>query len=157
MKKYIQHLKTILTHKWYVGRECFKHGLYWQGIIHDLSKFSYIEFIYSARYFQGDKSPIGVEKTEKGYSLAWLNHKAQNKHHWEYWTDFYNGVIKPVPMPEKYIREMACDMIGASKTYTKEKYHRDAPWEYFDQRRDIFIMEEESKKLLEKYLIEFTR
>ena len=154
--KYLRHLKTICLHKWYVGRECFKRGLYWQGIIHDLSKFSYVEFFGSARYFQGDKTPIGAEKAEKGYSLAWLNHKAKNKHHWEYWTDFYDGVIKPVPMPEKYIREMACDMIGASKTYNKEKYHPDAPWEYFDKRRDTFIMEPQSKALLEAYLWQFT-
>lgn len=155
MKKYIQHLKTILTHKWYVGTECFKQGLYWQGIVHDLSKFSYIEFFYSAQYWNGVSTPIGREKAEKGYSLAWLNHKAQNKHHWEYWTDFYSGVIKPVPVPDKYLREMACDMIGASKTYSKEKYRPEMPWEYFNERRDQFIMTEDSKALLEKYLKAF--
>ena len=153
--KYIMHLKTILLHKWYVGRECFKQGLYWQGIVHDLSKFSYIEFFYSAKYFNGTSTPIGREKIEKGYSLAWLNHKAKNKHHWEYWTDFYDGVIKAVPIPEKYIREMACDMIGASKTYSKEKYRREMPWEYFDERRDKFLMTDENKHLLEHYLKTF--
>ena len=154
---YFQHLKTIIIHKWYVGRECFKHGMYWQGLVHDLSKFSYIEFIYSARYWDGKSTPIGREKAEKGYSLAWLNHKARNKHHWEYWTDFYDGVIKPVPIPIKYIKEMACDMIGASKTYNKEKYYKMAPYDYFDERRDHFIMEKYSKQLLEDLLIEYTR
>lgn len=155
MSKYWRHFKTICLHKWYVGVECFKRGLYWQGIVHDLSKFSYIEFFYSAQYFQGDKTPIGVEKAEKGYSLAWLNHKANNKHHWEYWTDFYDGVCKPVPIPEKYIKEMACDMIGAAKTYAREKYQRGAAWEYFNDRRDIFIMTDESKALLEHYLLTY--
>jgi len=154
--KYLKHLKTIITHKWYVGRECFKAGLYWQGVVHDLSKFSWTEFAGSARYFQGDKTPIGVEKAEKGYSLAWLNHKAKNKHHWEYWTDFYDGICKPIPMPEKYIREMACDMIGASKTYSKGDFYPMKPWEYFDERRDIFIMEEKSKQMLEELLIKYT-
>lgn len=152
MKKYIQHLKTIITHKWYVGIECFKRGLYWQGIVHDLSKFSYIEFVYSAKYFNGTSSPIGREKTEKGYSLAWLNHKANNKHHWEYWTDFYEGICKPVPIPDKYLKEMACDMIGASKTYAKGKYTKGDAWKYFDDRRDVFIMTPESKLKLENYL-----
>lgn len=155
--KYFLHLKTILIHKWYVGYECFRRGLYWQGIIHDLSKFSYIEFFYSAQYFNGTSTPIGREKIEKGYSLAWLNHKAKNKHHWEYWTDFYDGIIKPVPIPEKYIKEMACDMIGASKTYNKDEYQKDAPWQYFNERRNSFIMEEKSKILLETLLIEYTR
>ena len=151
--KYLLHLKTIIIHKWYVGLECFKHGLYWQGIVHDLSKFSYIEFFYSAQYFNGTSTPIGREKAEKGYSLAWLNHKAKNKHHWEYWTDFYSGVIKPVPIPEKYVKEMACDMIGASKTYNKSSYRKGMAWEYFNERRDQFIMTTESKELLEYYLL----
>ena len=153
--KYLLHLKTIIIHKWYVGLECFKHGLYWQGIVHDLSKFSYIEFFYSAQYFNGTSTPIGREKAEKGYSLAWLNHKAKNKHHWEYWTDFYSGVIKPVPIPEKYIKEMACDMIGASKTYNKMSYRNGMAWEYFNERRDQFIMTDESKTSLEKYLCKY--
>ena len=157
MDKYLGHLKTILVHKWYVGIECFKQGLYWQGIVHDFSKFSYVEFFYSAQYFNGTSTPIGREKIEKGYSLAWLNHKAKNKHHWEYWTDFYEGVCKPVPIPEKYIREMACDMIGASKTYSKDKYRPEMPWEYFNERREIFIMESGSKALLEAYLRQFTK
>jgi len=154
--KYIGHLKTILRHKWYVGIECFGQGLYWQGIVHDLSKFSYIEFFYSAQYWNGTSTPIGREKAEKGYSLAWLNHKAKNKHHWEYWTDFYNGVIKPVPIPDKYLREMACDMIGASKTYAQKNWNCMMPWEYFDARRDIFIMDNKSKATLEFYLLEFS-
>ena len=155
--KYLQHLRTILTHKWYVGCECFKQGLYWQGIIHDFSKFSYIEFVYSAKYWDGKSTPIGREKAEKGYSLAWLNHKAKNKHHWEYWTDFYSGVIKPVPIPYKYIQEMACDMIGASKTYNKDKYRSEMPWQYFNERREQFIMTHTSKMMLENLLKKYAK
>lgn len=44
MKKCIQHFILIIFHKYYVGIECFKMGLFWQGIIHDLSKFSKVEF-----------------------------------------------------------------------------------------------------------------
>ena len=118
---YWLHFRMICKHKWYVGLECFKHGLFWQGIVHDLSKFSRAEFVTSARYFQGDKTPIGAEKAAKGYSIAWLNHKAKNKHHWEYWTDFKEGIPYAAPMPEKYIKEMVCDMIGAAKSYCTGK------------------------------------
>ena len=152
---YLKHLKTILIHKWYVGRECFKRGLYWQGIVHDLSKFSYVEFIWSARFYQGTKSPIGVEKTEMGYSRAWLNHKAKNKHHWEYWTDFFDGEIKGVPIPDKYIKEMACDMIGAAKTYSKGTYVPGMAWQYFNDRRENFIMQGKSKDRLEYLLCKY--
>ena len=37
-------IKRILTHKYYVAKYCFQIGLYWQGITHDLSKFSVTEF-----------------------------------------------------------------------------------------------------------------
>lgn len=115
--KYIKHFLLVCKHKWYVGVECFKHGLYWQGIVHDLSKFSSTEFFTSARYFQGNRSPIGMEKLELGYSYAWINHKNKNKHHWEYWTDFKDGKVIAAPMPTRYVMEMVCDMIGATKAY----------------------------------------
>ena len=39
MMKAWQHFKTITTHKMWVMRYCFKIGLYWQGLTHDLSKY----------------------------------------------------------------------------------------------------------------------
>ena len=44
MMKAWQHFKTITTHKMWVMRYCFKIGLYWQGLTHDLSKYSPTEF-----------------------------------------------------------------------------------------------------------------
>ena len=154
MKKYWLHFKTITTHKYYVLVECFKRGLYWQGIIHDLSKYSITEFRESAKYFQGTRTPIGKIKEELGYSKAWLHHKGINKHHWEYWIDFYNGEMKPIKIPYKYIEEMSCDMIGAGKAYKKENYNSEEPLNYFLDRKDNFIMEATSKNYLELLLRE---
>ena len=53
----------------------------------DLSKYGITEFCSSAKYFQGNRSPIDAEKEETGYSLAWQHHKGHNPHHWEYWID----------------------------------------------------------------------
>ena len=39
-----QHLKTICHHRRLVRQGCFRVGLYWQGLTHDLSKFSPTEF-----------------------------------------------------------------------------------------------------------------
>ena len=47
MKSYYPHweyFKKVCRHKWHVGRACFRYGLYWRGIVHDLSKFSRAEF-----------------------------------------------------------------------------------------------------------------
>ena len=40
---YFKLLKRIIVHKFWVAYYCFQVGLYWQGLIHDLSKFSRIE------------------------------------------------------------------------------------------------------------------
>ena len=80
-----KHFKTITKHKLLVMEGCFKVGLYWQGITHDLSKYSPTEFLVGARYFQGTRSPNAAEREAKGYSEAWMHHKGRNRHHYEYW------------------------------------------------------------------------
>ena len=149
---YLKHLKVVLIHKWYVGVECFRNGLYWQGIVHDLSKFSPTEFGESARYFQGDSSPVDASTKANGYSKAWLHHKGHNKHHWEYWTDFYDGEAKGVPIPIEYVAEMACDMIGAGKAYNKGKWSTQEPLNYFDEHEHDWVMDKQSKRFLEVFL-----
>ena len=136
MSKYWRHFKTICRHKWYVMKECFACGIPVQGILHDLSKFGFTEFVSSAKYFQGNRSPIEAEKETTGYSKAWLHHKGHNKHHWEYWTDFDNdGNVTTVEIPIKYVIEMVCDWIGAGKAYSKQKWTQREPLEYFNKVR----------------------
>lgn len=152
MEKYIKHFKVIVKHKWYVGIECFKRGLYWQGIIHDLSKFSKIEFFTSARYFQGSSSPIDAEKRDRGYSIAWLNHKSRNKHHWQYWTDFEDGKVITIPMPRKYLLEMVCDFIGAGKAYNNTKWNPRNPLDYYNKVKGSWFIHPETEKEFVKEL-----
>ena len=80
-KLYLNHLKTISKHKYYVAKFCFKCGFYWRGITHDLSKYGITEFCSSAKYFSGKRSPIDAEKDVTGYSIAWQHHKGHNPHH----------------------------------------------------------------------------
>jgi hypothetical protein len=128
-----KHFKTVCKHKSVVFKECAACGIPWQGLVHDLSKFSHVEFGPSARYFQGNRSPIDAEKEDKGYSMAWLHHKGVNKHHWEWWCDFdKEGNIVANEVPLKYVVEMLCDWIGAGKAYTKEKWTQAEPYNYFN-------------------------
>ncbi len=128
---------TICKHKWVVFNECRACGITWQGITHDLSKFGFEEFFSSAKYYCGDKSPHYAAAAENGYSAAWLHHKGCNKHHWEYWTDFYeeDGTIKVNVIPYKYVVEMICDWIGAGKVYEKDKWTNSSPIEYYYKAR----------------------
>ena len=136
MKKYWLHFKTVCKHKWVVFKECCACGIFWQGLVHDMSKFGFTEFVASARHFQGNRSPIDAEKEEVGYSKAWLHHKSHNKHHWEYWTDFdKDGNVVPVRIPDRYIIEMVCDWIGAGKVYSKEEWTQHEPLAYYRKVR----------------------
>lgn len=112
-----KHFILICKHKYWVAYYCFKCGLYWQGLIHDLSKFSWIEFWESIRYYQGTSSPINAAKKDKGYSLAWQHHKGRNPHHYEYWTDNYDSGTSCIKIPYKYAVELICDYLGAARTY----------------------------------------
>ena len=75
MIKWLAHLRTINHHRRLVRRACFRVGLYLQGLTHDLSKYTPVEFLVGAKYFQGDHSPNEAERLAKGYSAAWLHHK----------------------------------------------------------------------------------
>ena len=133
LKKIIGHFKTITRHRHTVIAHSRLAGILFQGLRHDLSKYSPTEFIPGARFYCGDRSPNEEERALYGYSAAWLHHKGRNRHHFEYWSD-YNVKTKefgPVPMPPKYIAEMFCDRVAASKIYQGKKYTDKHPLEYF--------------------------
>lgn len=117
LKNTLAHFKKICVHKYWVAYYCFKAGIIWQGLMHDMSKFSWIEFWESVRYYQGTSSPINACKADKGYSLAWQHHKGRNPHHYEYWTDRYDDGTVALEMPYKYAVELACDWLGAARAY----------------------------------------
>lgn len=155
MIKAWKHLKTISYHKYLVCKGCFKVGLYRQGLLHDMSKFSPTEFRVGAKYFQGDRSPNNAEREDIGYSSAWLHHKGRNKHHYEYWTDYSSrvpGGMIPVPMPDRYIAEMLMDRIAASKVYKKDQYNDRSPLEYYELGRDPAPMHDYTRDMLVKLL-----
>lgn len=136
LKVYFKHFKTITKHKLIVMKLCFKCGLYKQGLLHDLSKYSKTEFKTSAFFFQGDRSPIEVEKEHYGYSLAWQHHKGHNPHHWEYWIDNLGTYANnPIEIPMNYVIEMVCDWIAAGIVYSRIDVDFDKPYsepmEYF--------------------------
>ena len=153
MNKYWQHFKTICKHKVAVFYHCYKCGIWWRGLIHDLSKFSPTEFFTSAKYFQGNRSPIEAEKEAIGYSNAWLHHKGHNKHHWEYWCDFEkDGIPFPHKIPYKYVVEMICDWIGAGQVYDKEKWTQSAPLNYYHKVRADRYFHKDTERLIIYFL-----
>ena len=145
-----QHFKTITYHRWLVCRGCFRVGLYWQGLTHDLSKYSVVEFWNGARFYQGTRSPNTAEREVKGYSEAWMHHKGRNRHHYEYWTDMNRQTMTytPIPMPRKYLVEMVMDRRAACMVYQGKNYTDSSALAYFERSREKDLMHPRTRQEL---------
>ena len=134
----LKHFATITRHRWLVRGGCFRVGLYWRGLTHDLSKYSPKEFWTGVRYYQGTRSPNAAERDQKGYSEAWMHHKGRNRHHYEYWTDMntQTGQYEAVPMPRKFLIEMVMDRRAACMVYQGKDYHPSSALEYLERSRE---------------------
>jgi hypothetical protein len=149
INNYYNHLKNILKHKYYVCKYCFKCGLYYRGITHDLSKLSYNEFIGYANNYTKGTSPVATAKAKYGYFMPWLLHKGKNKHHWEFWTDFYNGEIVPIKIPYEDVIEMVIDMYSASLTYSKGIFDKNAFITFYNKNKKTMVLHEETSHILD--------
>ncbi len=151
----IKHYKTIHHHKMWVMRYCFRCGLYWQGLTHDLSKLAPVEFLAGAKYWQGSCSPNNAQRQVEGYSAAWLHHKGRNRHHLEYWIDYApdgDHAMSGMRMPGRYVAEMICDRIAASRNYLGSQYTDAAPWNYYDRSKDHYLLHPATRAELEHAL-----
>lgn len=156
-----QHWLTIKRHRKYVRHWCFRCGLIWQGLTHDLSKYSHVEKEI-AKWANGSRSPHDIARDELGYSPSWYHHKNCNKHHWEYWLDFNKGhyengkfVIEPVAvkMPFKYVVEMFCDFVGAGMAYNPGNWNASMPLEYHNKYCSNKLYHHETLKLFVVLLV----
>ena len=135
IKNIFGHLKTILTHKFWVFYYSCKLGIPWRGLVHDLSKFSPIEFWESVKYYQGGKrSPINACKEDKGYSLAWQHHKGRNPHHYEYWIDKVDEGGVAINMPAQYKLELLADYLAAGKVYMGKSFTYQTEFDWFKRK-----------------------
>ena len=151
------HLHTVNSHRRLVRKYCFKLGLYRQGMMHDLSKYSPSEFIPGVKYYQeGHRSPNNAQREDEGVSKAWLHHKGRNKHHFEYCTDYdvdgNSTILAGMKMPVKYVAEMFCDRVAASRIYNKDKYKDSDPLDYYIKGLGHYIMHPETDALLHNLL-----
>ena len=151
------HLHTVNSHRRLVRKYCFKLGLYRQGMMHDLSKYSPSEFIPGVKYYQdGHRSPNNAQREDEGVSKAWLHHKGRNKHHFEYWIDYdvdgNSTILAGMKMPVKYVAEMFCDRVAASRIYNKAKYKDSDPLDYYIKGLGHYIMHPETDELLHNLL-----
>lgn len=129
-----KHFNTVNKHRFKVFCLCLRCGELWRGLTHDLSKYYPIEFFEGVKYYQGNRSPIARCKEETGYSKAWLHHTGFNKHHHEYWYDYYTPDKTPI-MPYKYVVELICDNLASGMTYLGKDWYPYSQYEYWLERK----------------------
>ncbi len=153
-KNMLKHFNTITKHRHKVIYHCFRAGIGFQGLFHDLSKYTPTEFLEGIKYYQGNRSPNEGAREATGYSVAWMHHKGRNKHHFEYWTDYSKTTrqLEPVKMPFKYVVEMFCDRVAASKIYQKDKYTNLSALDYYMARKKVRRIHPETAAEIEKLL-----
>ncbi len=150
----IRHLKTITEHRHLVIAHCFRAGIGAQGLFHDLSKYEPAELFAGFRFYQGTRSPNEREREVYGYSYAWMHHKGRNRHHFEYWSDLNPKTkrYEAVRMPMRYVKEMFCDRVAASKIYQGKNYCNRHPLDYYLRGNARSRMHPDTADLLESWL-----
>lgn len=126
MNAHIAYLRYVLRHKWWVLVASRRTGCsFVRAAIHDWSKFLPREwFAYVHSFYNSDGTPRKVRdstgaydpsKISREFDYAWLSHIRLNAHHWQHWVliNDEDGTYA-LPIPEKYLREMLADWIGAA-------------------------------------------
>jgi hypothetical protein len=163
--KYLNYLKYLLKHKWYVMIECFKYKLFWRGLVHDISKFYPSEFIPYSNYFnewikRNNNNEINyynpTNTDDELYNFAAFRHQKRNKHHWQWWISPQNeGGVKILEILEPYRTEMLCDWIGAGKAQGRFSPKNDCLYEtrkWWDANKDKMQLHENTRKYFEDIL-----
>ena len=169
--KAIRHFITITHHKILVMQGCFRIGLYKQGLLHDMSKYSPTEFLVGCRYYKGYMSPNNAERADRGYSSAWLPHRHQALHSQARINTVQRSTVDGIAAhtglerlvvrayfisPFKFavlVCEMFIDRVSASKNYQKEKYTDKSALEYYEKSVDHYMIHPDTKAMLEYLLV----
>jgi len=129
------------------------------GIMHDWSKLLPIEFFPQSIEGRGE---LNTHRDSTGYYRPWFtndktnralhHHMNNNKHHWQYWVmNIEVGDVEYIKIPERYIKEMICDWIGANKVRGNINYMERCRTWYIANGSKI-IMHKDSRKSIERYL-----
>lgn len=155
--KFLKHFILITKHRKRVIRNASHMGIFFHALKHDLTKYGFLEFITSSKYYVGNHSPVYEERIHNDYfSSVCQHHTKRNMHHWEYWADFFAGRILAKQMPWKYATEYVCDVISASYTYNPKAFKKDAPYNYFENKKAHYFMNTATKEYISYCLKEYS-
>ncbi len=157
LSRYLYLASYLIRHKYYVFIECWKKGLYWRGIVHDLDKFSPSKFTTYAKSTGGNLN-YGLTKTgfsdidfgsDPEYYNAVMRHRRGESHHWESWIFLdKNSNAFIMPMDNDSIVEMIIDWKCASKARRKKEPFGDWYW----LNKEKILLHEETRARVEELL-----
>lgn len=140
-----RNLKYILRHKRLVYRAGRKLDVSRvQLLVHDFQKFLPAEWgAYTRKFFTDEQRPHAE------FEQAWLHHqRLGGKHHWQYWIQVLNyGELKPLQMPERYVREMLADWTAMGWANGVDSA---VPW--YEKNRDKMILHPKTEKFLDELM-----
>lgn len=157
--KHLRYLRYVIRHKWFVLCACWRNGLFWQGLVHDWSKFlpsewgPYADFFYGEKPTEGEReravrqlghdpyiSEHALNQRRWAFNRAWLKHQHRSPHHWQHWVLHEDsGALIAIRMPERYAVEMMCDWEGAGRAITGKRGGT-LEWYVKNRRNMIFHM-----------------
>jgi hypothetical protein len=156
MNDYIGHFYRLTRHRYFVMHECWKQHLYLLGILHDINKYLPVVFIPYAKYslinYKKNSDSTGYYSPHTDYdklTLAMNWHTTHSKHHWQYWSvqaEADNTVA--LDIPEKYIKEMICDWIGANIAGGRG---RDGARAWYINNGDKLLLSNNTRKYIKRF------
>lgn len=112
IREITKHIRNVEDNCHILGERLIEQGnidlgkhLIANGMIHDTSKYTGIEFEYMA---PGQK--FDEETAKLGFKLAVHQHRLTNPHHPEYWGSIHD-------MPDVYLAEFCCDVKARSEEF----------------------------------------
>lgn len=164
--RFFKYLSYVVRHKWFVLQECWRVGLYWRGLVHDLTKLMpRAEFLPYMRFFYGPKGEPKQRRDKTGYykpvdtgddafDKAWLHHQKWNDHHWQWWVlPFDDGGWKVFEMSPAARLEMVCDWVGAGKAQgTKSDNGEPEVVNWYAKNRHKMMLGPETRNWVEDYI-----
>lgn len=115
---------------------------------HDASKDGQDEYdAYDAYWYGKNRSFKVVEE----YNYAWLHHKHNNPHHWQYWVLFNDESeegLTILEMPMNYIIELLCDWWSFG--WKEEDLYSTHKW--YAERKDYIKFHPKTRKIVEGIL-----
>lgn len=103
--RHIAYIKYLAKHKTRVLVHSICLGIPLQGVIHDTSKLTHVEYFGIGRQFF-PSTPLEKDRNGELFQQAKAHHNARNRHHLEH---YYNedGTCREIPI--RFCKEIICD------------------------------------------------